>query len=130
MKVIIAGSRDIHPTVDELNDIIKNDFPFSISEIISGKAKGIDTSGENYAKYYNIPIKEFPAKWYDSGKLDRGAGHKRNKHMAEYSDALIAIWNMKTPGTKSMIKYAISKKLKILVVDYNTMRVKRNYKGK
>jgi hypothetical protein len=78
-KVIIAGSRDIFPTVEELNQIITDYFPFNITEIVSGKAEGVESAGEEYAKYYNIPIKEFPAKWYMNGKLDRGAGHKRNK---------------------------------------------------
>lgn len=127
-KTIIAGSRDLFPTVEMIESIISQYFPFRITEIVSGKAKGVDTSGEDWAKYNNIPVKEFPAKWYVNGKLDRGAGHKRNKQMANYADALIAFWDMKSPGTKSMIKYAINKNLKICVVDYNTIKIKRNYK--
>jgi len=98
MKVVIAGGRDLHPSYRELRNIIKLSG-FSISYIISGMASGVDTVGWNYAGEYWIPRLPFPADW----SLGRKAGHLRNKEMAEAGDALIAIWDGKSPGTRNMI---------------------------
>lgn len=60
----------------------------------------MDKDGEYYAKCNKIPVKQFPADWDQFGKA---AGHIRNKQMAEYADALVAVWDGKSPGTKNMI---------------------------
>src|SRR5690606_6698690 len=72
-------------------------------EIVSGGARGADLLGEAYAKEHNYPLKKFPAKWGVHGKA---AGPIRNQEMAEYSNALIAFWDEKSKGTKSMIDLA------------------------
>lgn len=48
----------------------------------------------------DIPVKRFPADWDRHG---RAAGPIRNCQMAQYADALIAIWDGKSRGTKNMI---------------------------
>lgn len=99
MKVIVAGSREgfvarnVFEAIEESN--------FSITEIVSGTARGVDRDGEYYAKLHNIPVKRFPADWDSYGK---SAGYIRNNQMAAYADALIAVWDGKSPGTKSMIE--------------------------
>ena len=62
-------------------------------------------------------LKQFPADWnnitvpgavikYNSyGKYNALAGHQRNAKMGDYADALIAVWNGKSTGTRNMIKY-------------------------
>jgi hypothetical protein len=101
MKLIIAGSRKMrsHPSIilgylTEAGINIED-----ITEIVSGKAKGIDTEGEIFAQRYNIPVKEFPADWDQYGKA---AGPIRNKQMAVYADRLFLIWDGKSPGSKNM----------------------------
>ena len=79
-------------------------------EVVCGKARGADTFGETYAYNASIPVKEFPADWKGLGK---GAGHIRNKQMGDYADALIAVWDGESRGTKNMIDYATKKGLKI-----------------
>ena len=98
MKVIIAGSRTIPQEVAVINGLNKSGF--KPTEIVSGTAKGADQAGERYAKHKNIPIKQFPADWDNYGK---SAGYKRNAEMAKYADALLAIWDGKSKGTKHMI---------------------------
>jgi hypothetical protein len=72
-----------------------------VTEIVSGKARGADTLGEQYAKEKGIPVKEFPADWNKYGKA---AGPIRNEEMARYADWLIAFWHPDCKGTTNMIR--------------------------
>jgi len=110
MKVIVAGGRDFtnYALVEEAIKI----SGFEISQIVSGKAKGIDTLGEVWALANNVPVEAFPADWSQHG---RAAGPIRNKQMAEYADALIAIWDGESKGTANMIQQARSKKLNVFI---------------
>jgi hypothetical protein len=110
MKVIVAGGRDFtnYALVEEAIKI----SGFEISQIVSGKAKGVDTLGEVWALANNVPVEAFPADWSQHG---RAAGPIRNKQMAEYADALIAIWDGESKGTANMIQQARSKKLNVFI---------------
>lgn len=99
MKVIIAGSRDVNSPGAVGRAILS--APFHITEIVSGNARGVDTLAENYAGRKGIPTKLFPADWDKYGKP---AGAIRNAQMAEYADALIAVWDGKSKGTRMMIE--------------------------
>lgn len=112
MKVIIAGSRNI--TDCRLVSVAVRQAGFLITEIISGGARGIDTFGEEYANEMSIPVKRFIPDWAKYGK---SAGILRNVEMAEYAEALIAIWDRKSRGTKHMIETATKKGLKIFVLN-------------
>jgi hypothetical protein len=57
-----------------------------------------------------IPLKLFPAEWITYGMK---AGPIRNHGMAQYADALIAIWDGKSKGTGNMIACARRRGLKI-----------------
>jgi hypothetical protein len=115
MKVIIAGSRSI--TDFETIKKAIGCCPFSISEVVSGGAKGVDVLGEKYAEGEKIPIKVFKALWdkLDApgafiktnswGKYNVKAGLDRNKQMGDYADALIAVWDGHSTGTNHMINY-------------------------
>lgn len=106
MRVIIAGSRDI-TTVEPVYRAIKKAEKqgIIITEVVSGKARGVDTLGEFWAEVKGYPVEEFPVTDEDWKTLGKAAGPLRNKQMAEYADALIAIWDGRSPGTKSMIQY-------------------------
>lgn len=99
MKVIIAGSRGV-TDIAKLERAIEK-CGFQITEVISGGARGVDKMGEHWAKKNNIPCKVFPANWEVDGK---GAGYKRNLEMAKNADAVIALWDGRSPGTKHMIE--------------------------
>lgn len=98
MRVIIAGSRTL---IDPLliPQAIK-EAGFTITEIVTGMARGVDTLAFFFAVKHDIPRKPFPAKWKEFG---RDAGFLRNQEMADYGDALIAIWDGKSRGTVDMV---------------------------
>lgn len=85
---------------------------FEITEVVCGGARGVDALGRSYAYSMKIPVKLFPANWEEHGK---SAGPIRNTLMADYADALIAIWDGKSRGTGDMINKAKSKGLKVYV---------------
>lgn len=120
MRVIIAGSRSFQDDPDILKYIEEavKQSGFDITEVVSGGARGIDQAGEEWAKINNILIKQFLANWNDlyqpdavirvnsaGFNYDVMAGFRRNKQMAEYADALIAIRPKvgKSKGTDHMI---------------------------
>lgn len=112
MKVIIAGSRNGVPYETLLDAIEKSGF--EITEVISGGAPGVDTQAEVWAGGKRLPVTRFPANWVKFGK---SAGPRRNAQMAEYGEALIALWNGNTKGsgTYNMIETAKKKGLKVYV---------------
>lgn len=99
MKLVIAGSRTLSPTIDITELIIWQAGIKDITEVISGKARGIDAAGEDFANANDIPIKHFPADWRTHGK---GAGHIRNAEMAKYCDQGLLIWDGESTGTMNM----------------------------
>lgn len=117
MKVIIAGSREI-TDYGEVCEAIRNSH-FIITEIISGGARGVDSLAITYAKNNNIPLVVYNAEWDLYGKA---AGHIRNKLMADKADALIALWDGHSRGTKNMITQAYGKGLFVYVVDYSKQK--------
>lgn len=117
MKVIIAGSRNIklyQTVVDGINLAIKEwgIVTEDIHEVISGGAIGPDQFGEQWAKLNGIPIVILAASWQLQGKA---AGPIRNQEMANRADALIAIWDGKSRGTRDMINKANRRGLKVYV---------------
>lgn len=123
MKTIIAGSRDI-PMDHAYYGIglcmgTMSKKGMNVTEIVSGGARGVDKFGEEIGVQYGIPVKVFPAHWDAYGKK---AGFLRNAAMAEYADALIAIWDGKSRGTKMMIELAQKKGLPVEI--YRTDEVK------
>lgn len=110
MRVIVAGSRGITRLVVVAKAI--NDSRFEVTEIVSGCARGVDRLGEQWARANKIPIRRFPADW---DKYGRSAGFRRNTEMAIYADALVAIWDGQSRGTKHMIQEARKWDLKFYV---------------
>lgn len=104
MRVVIAGSRGITNYEVIVKAVAASGF--DITTVISGTARGVDQLGEEYAKRNNIPVERYPAQWKVNGKLDKSAGYKRNAIMIRVADAVIAIWDGVSPGTKSTIDLA------------------------
>lgn len=73
----------------------------NIGTVICGCARGADTSGEWWANQNRIPVEFYSAEWKAHG---RGAGIIRNQKMAEVADALIALWDGYSTGTRDMIE--------------------------
>lgn len=112
MKVIIAGSREGFTIEDVRIAVLNREFYGVITEVVSGAARGVDRLGEQWAKENDVPIKQFIPDWDGLGKK---AGYVRNREMGDYADALIALWDGESKGTKGMIEYAQKKGLKVYV---------------
>ena len=114
MRTIIAGSRKIDYFGIVNAAIIKSDI--EISCVLCGDAPGVDVLGADWANLNSITVEHYPAEWDRYGK---SAGYKRNVLMAESAEALIAIWDGKSKGTKHMIDIAKSKGLHVKVWIYD-----------
>jgi hypothetical protein len=101
LKTIIAGCRNVCDPFF-VKDAIRLSG-FEITEVVSGACRGVDRMGELWAQENGIPVHQFPPDW---DKFGRSAGPIRNTAMAEYADALIALWDNKSKGTKNMIDTA------------------------
>ena len=112
MHTIIAGGRDI-TDIDLLNRAIR-ESGFVITEVVSGGSSGVDSLGEQWALANDIPVKQFIPAWEFYG---RSAGPKRNQVMADYADALIAIWDGESRGTADMIRKAQKAGLKFYILN-------------
>lgn len=111
-KVVVAGSRNF--TDYELLCRTLDEMRTPAWEIVSGGARGADLLGERYAIEHNLSMYRFPAEWNKYGK---SAGHKRNRKMADFGDALVAFWNGNSPGTRSMIEYMREQNKPVRVVN-------------
>jgi len=115
-KVIVAGSRNFNNydlVKEKLDRILKQKCDEEIC-IISGRAKGADSLGEQYAIEHKLYLLLFPADW---DKYGNKAGYIRNVEMAERADALVAFWDGTSKGTKHMIDIANTKGLKVRVIN-------------
>lgn len=104
MKLLIAGSRGItHPfaVVNAIEHFIGSLDPAEITEIVHGGARGVDTLAQHYADLYKLPCKVFLPDW---ARYFKAAGFVRNAEMGDYADALLAVWDGKSGGTRDMIE--------------------------
>lgn len=124
VRIIVAGGRDFSDYAkleSEVTEIISSYRIGDDITIISGHCRGADMLGEQLANKYSIPIKIFPANWDKHGK---SAGYIRNRQMAEYASdgdsigILVAFWDGKSKGTKSMIDLGLQYLKEVHVIKY------------
>ena len=111
MKTIIAGGRAYQLTNRDCLFLDEQAHELPITEVVTGRAKGADKGGEEWANGRHIKVTPFPADWDKHGK---SAGPIRNGEMAKYADVLIAFPGGN--GTADMIDQAVESGLKVLVV--------------
>ena len=95
MKVAVIGSRGL-----QVNDLGKY-LPDEVTEIISGGARGVDTSAREYALSHGLKLTEYLPE-YD--KYGRGAPLKRNITIIKNADLVLAFWDGSSKGTKYVIE--------------------------
>jgi YspA, cpYpsA-related SLOG family len=120
--LIIAGSRDLFPTVAELDALITT-LP---DLLICGCAPGVDRAGYAWARSHNIPVEYFPGwasqrDWALAERMDKevvhalprisniGAGNVRNGEMARVATRGVLIWDGLSRGTRNMRDICIRK---------------------
>lgn len=111
--LIVAGSRSIDDR-DEVRFAIQDaDLLFGpVDTIIHGGADGVDSIAHVIATDMGYPVEVFEANWDEYG---RAAGPIRNGQMAQAGDALVAVWDGESKGTKHMIDEALTRGLDVLV---------------
>lgn len=95
MKVAVIGSRGL--SVCDLEKYLPKD----VTEIVSGGARGVDTSARNYALAHNIKLTEFLPQYSLYGN---NAPLFRNIEIIKYSDLVLAFWDGTSHGTKFTIE--------------------------
>jgi hypothetical protein len=109
MKVAIIGSRGLE--VPNLEDYV----PAELTEVVSGGARGVDTSARNFAIANDIKLVEFLP---DYDKYKRRAPLVRNLEIIEYSDIVLAFWDgvNLTPGTSHVINNCKKKGVELKII--------------
>ncbi len=119
MKIIIAGSRKgfTQGIVDAvMKQAIKQwDIRAQDITVVSGCALGVDTYGIRWAEERGLPVMRYPADWDRHGK---SAGTLRNIQMAAVADALVALWDGESPGTRHMVQEADKRGLRVYIHRY------------
>ena len=110
MKTIICGSRGINDYNELTRAILLSKFV--VTTVVSGGARGVDRMGEEWARYHGLPVERFLADWEAHGKR---AGYVRNEQMAGESEAVIALWDGISRGTRHMIDIGLRKGLTVYV---------------
>lgn len=103
MKVLICGSRTISDSTVVLKAVAQSGI--RPTHIISGGARGVDRLASQYAASHGIEFTEYLADWNKYGKR---AGFVRNYVMVGAAEAVIAVWDGTSRGTKHSIEYARS----------------------
>ena len=106
MRLIIAGSREFKSlrAIQQAVKRFREAHPdFVITEVVTGGCRGADRLAEEYTRdNLGLPVKTFPPDWKTHGKA---AGPIRNAEMAQYGDALLALFiaGVEGRGTSDMV---------------------------
>lgn len=85
------------------------------SVLVEGEANGVDKLAAKCCRAWGIGVEACPAAWRVNGVYNPRAGFERNAHMAERIDALLAIWDGRSKGTKHMIDYCRKRGLDVTI---------------
>jgi predicted Rossmann-fold nucleotide-binding protein len=127
MRTIIAGSR----TITEIETVAAAVAAsgFEITEVVCGGARGVDLLGAQWALEHGVTVNSaFSAEWRDittpgavikvtkqGRRYNAMAGFDRNQKMVDYAEALIAVWDGHSPGTRDVINRARARGLKVFI---------------
>lgn len=116
-NIIVAGGRDFMNR-DFVFEKCNEHFYLRTDVLVQGDcATGVDMLAREWAHCKQRVMISCPANW---GKHSKAAGPIRNKEMAEGADVLVAIWDGKSRGTRSMIEYALLAGLEVHVYNYKS----------
>lgn len=101
MKIVVAGSRNMPDAAEKVDSALRmSGWYYRVNVIVSGGSGNVDLAGEVWGREHGCVVRRFSADW---GKHGKAAGPIRNRQMAEYSDALVAVWDGESKGTTNMI---------------------------
>jgi hypothetical protein len=106
-RVLVAGCRWLDP-IQVMCDLDTYFLSYNIKPtiIINGTAAGADTGGQMWAEENNVETAQYSPDWDGQGRV---AGPIRNQRMLdmEWPNLVMAYWDGKSAGTKSMITLAV-----------------------
>lgn len=122
MTLAVVGSRDFEDWSSfeiHLKDIIRDietKQHVTVTTLVSGGAKGVDTLAEEYATVHKLRCVRYDADWNTFGRI---AGNARSLDIVDRAHHVVAFWDGQSPGTKHTIAYAKrrNKPLTIVQVD-------------
>lgn len=114
MKVLVCGSRIIDDPAVVSRAVEQSSM--NPTHIISGGARGVDQLAGEYAAARGIEFTEYLADWDKYGKR---ADFMRNYVMVGEADAVIAVWDGTSSGTKHSIEMARSSGRPVFVYTSN-----------
>ena len=94
---VITDRKYIYDYLDKYSRINK------ITEVVSGKAKGPDTIGEEWAISRGYPFTPFPPIKEEIDLYGKKAFFLRNERMADYCHKAVIFWDGKSSGTSNMM---------------------------
>lgn len=103
MRCIIAGSRSGFRYREVERAVRESGMWDRIRVVLSGGADGVDYFGERWAEQNAREIEHYRVTEDEWRRHGKAAGPMRNRRMAEAADALIAVWDGESRGTKNMI---------------------------
>ncbi len=113
MKIIVTGGRK-YANYTAVHQVLTLLEPTLIAH---GDARGADSLADHWGEVHGVERVAYPAKWYDGGRIDLGAGPKRNKLMlAANLDADLVVAFPGGKGTAHMVKISRAAGLKVLLV--------------
>jgi hypothetical protein len=115
MRTIIAGSRSISNYQDLLTAL--NECGWTPTVVLCGDAPGVDSLGKRWAHEHKIPVEIYTPDW---NRLGKAAGIVRNMKMGRKADALIAVWDGTSPGTRHMIEFMSRRERKVYIYEPHT----------
>ena len=118
MKLVIAGSREWgYKHLDKIYQFMRTLPPDT--EIVSGRARGVDSFAETMALRLNMKTTVFRADWKHYG---HSAGFRRNIEMINYADRVVCFWDGQSKGTAHTIKVS-KRQFKLWKIFYQDERV-------
>jgi hypothetical protein len=110
MKLIVSGSR--HFSLEQVSRALSlvQHITSQATELVHGDCKGTDKFAVDIITH--CPPKPMPADW----SLGKRGGPIRNARMAKYGEALIAIWDGVSDGTRDMILAARKERLPTIII--------------
>ncbi len=88
-------------------------IPVNITELVSGGAHGVDYFANAAAEILNIKMICFLPEY---SKFGKAAPLIRNRQICDYADCVLAFWDMKSKGTRSVISYCLKQRIPVRVI--------------
>lgn len=92
------------------------DCPFDPDTVVHGDASGVDQIGGVWAQKIDAECETHPVPEWAWEQIGRKAGPLRNQFMVNSVDAVVAIWDGESSGTKDTIRKAAAKGLPLYKV--------------